>query len=110
MWKTKRILITGVASGIGAEVALPVSEQRANVMIAIFRRKNALKFFRKAKNQGLMNTLLKGMWPAIQSEQLPSNAKTLLVVLDVVINNAGMTTRQRLCTNYSDDILIAYCG
>lgn len=102
--ENKRILITGGASGIGAEVALLLAQRGAKVMIADLSAENSEKTKKQASNQG--TSLLShavDVSDAKSVKNLFAAAMQQLGGLDVVINNAGIDHDPAPMHELSDD-------
>ena len=102
--ENKRILITGGASGIGAELALLLAQRGAKVMIADLSLDNSEKTLSQASNSG--TTLLSHTVDVADA----SSVKTLFAAamqqlggLDVVVNNAGIDHDPAPMHELSDD-------
>lgn len=102
--ENKRILITGGASGIGAEVALLLASRGARVMIADLSESNALRILEKAKVQGSeMSFATVDVADGDSVRALFASASKTLGGLDVVINNAGIDHTPAPMHEVSDD-------
>jgi NAD(P)-dependent dehydrogenase (short-subunit alcohol dehydrogenase family) len=102
--ENKRILITGGASGIGAEVALLLAQRGAKVMIADLSSDNAEKTLNQATKNG--HSLLAhavDVADAASVKTLFAAAMQQLGGLDVVINNAGIDHDPAPMHELSDD-------
>jgi NAD(P)-dependent dehydrogenase (short-subunit alcohol dehydrogenase family) len=102
--KNKRILITGGASGIGAEVALLLASRGAKVMIADLSEENGLKVVSHAKDKGNDIHFAKVDVASGDSVRaLFAQSMQILGGLDVVINNAGIDHTPAPMHELSDD-------
>lgn len=102
--ENKRILITGGASGIGAEVALLLASRGANVLIADLSEDKGLKTLEQAKAQGNNIHFVKVDVASGDSVRaLFATAMKSLGGLDVVINNAGIDHTPAPMHELSDD-------
>jgi NAD(P)-dependent dehydrogenase (short-subunit alcohol dehydrogenase family) len=102
--ENKRILITGGASGIGAEVALLLASRGAKVIIADLADDNGLKIVAQAKTQGNDIHFAKVDVASGDSVRaLFTQAVQTLGGLDVVINNAGIDHTPAPMHELSDD-------
>ena len=102
--ENKRILITGGASGIGAEVALLLAQRGAKVMIADLSAENSEKTKTQASSHG--TSLLShavDVSDANSVKTLFAAAMQQLGGLDVVINNAGIDHDPAPMHELSDD-------
>lgn len=102
--ENKRILITGGASGIGAEVALLLAQRGAKVMIADLSAENSEKTKEQASNHGtslLIHAV--DVSDAKSVKNLFAAAMQQLGGLDVVINNAGIDHDPAPMHELSDD-------
>lgn len=102
--ENKRILITGGASGIGAEVALLLAQRGAKVMIADLSAENSEKTKKQASNHGTsLLTHAVDVSDAKSVKNLFAAAMQQLGGLDVVINNAGIDHDPAPMHELSDD-------
>ena len=102
--ENKRILITGGASGIGAEVALLLASRGAKVLIADLSEDNGLRTLEQAKAQGNDIHFVKVDVASGDSVRaLFATAMKSLGGLDVVINNAGIDHTPAPMHELSDD-------
>lgn len=102
--ESKRILVTGGASGIGAEVALLLASRGARVVIADLSEDNALKTLEQAKAQGNDLHFVKVDVASGDSVRaLFAQTIKTLGGLDVVINNAGIDHTPAPMHELSDD-------
>ncbi len=102
--ENKRILVTGGASGIGAEVALLLASRGAKVVIADLSEDNALKTLEQAKAQGNDLHFVKVDVASGDSVRaLFAQTIKTLGGLDVVINNAGIDHTPAPMHELSDD-------
>jgi NAD(P)-dependent dehydrogenase (short-subunit alcohol dehydrogenase family) len=102
--KNKRILITGGASGIGAEVALLLASRGAKVVIADLSQSNGLKTVENAKSQGCdIHFACVDVTSGDSVRALFGSAMETLGGLDVVINNAGIDHTPAPMHELSDD-------
>jgi len=102
--ENKRILVTGGASGIGAEVALLLASRGAKVVIADLSEDNALKTLEQAKAQGNdLHFVRVDVASGDSVRALFAQTIKTLGGLDVVINNAGIDHTPAPMHELSDD-------
>ncbi|MFQ3250662.1 MAG: NAD(P)-dependent dehydrogenase (short-subunit alcohol dehydrogenase family) [Glaciecola sp.] len=102
--ENKRILVTGGASGIGAEVALLLASRGANVLIADLSEENGVKIQEEAASKGSNIQFSKvDVANADSVRALFAHAMQTLGGLDVVINNAGIDHKPAPMHELSDD-------
>lgn len=90
----KVIWITGASSGIGAELALQLSKQKASLILSA-RNHDALQEIRRACLQHTQRCVLlpADLSDSNQLESLVQQALGIFGHIDVLINNAGVTQR-----------------
>lgn len=102
--ENKRILVTGGASGIGAEVALLLARRGAKVVIADLSQENGLKTVALAEKQNCQIHFLEvDVANGDSVRSLFGSAMKSLGGLDVVINNAGIDHNPAPMHELSDD-------
>lgn len=102
--ENKRILITGGASGIGAELALLLAKRGAKVMIADLSAENTEKTQNQATQNGQsLFAHAVDVADADSVKNLFAKAMQQLGGLDVVINNAGIDHDPKPMHELSDD-------
>ena len=102
------IVITGAGKGIGYETALQLAADKANTVIAISRKADALAKLKTESNSAIQTITFDLKNYRDVATVLAPEIKKLATHVDVLINNAGVLIKKNLTELSASDIEEAY--
>ena len=95
--KGKNAIVTGASSGLGAQFAKSLAKAGAKVVIAARRIDRLQELALKIEAEGgVVHCLALDVLSVNSIEKMVSDAQNLLGSIDILVNNSGVSTTQRL--------------